>query len=106
MEEFKCPCCGESKMEDEFLERLDAARSYTNVPFVINSGYRCKAHNDSVGSKESSGHRKGCAVDIAYDSQNMGEILAALLYYDFTRIGIGKNFIHVDSKPGIYYWRY
>ena len=106
IEDFKCRCCGEIKMEEEFLKRLDNARIHSSYPFFINSGYRCKAYNDSIGSKESSGHRKGCAVDIDYHHGNMGEILKCLLDEGFTRIGIGESFIHVDSKPGIYYWRY
>lgn len=33
-------------------------------PVMINSGYRSKAVNDALGSKDSSQHRLGCAADL------------------------------------------
>lgn len=43
---------------------LEAVRTIVNNPIVINSGFRSKEVNDSVGSKDSSQHRLGCAADI------------------------------------------
>ena len=39
-------------MNREFLEKLDYARSISNVPFIINSGFRTSSHNKKVGGKE------------------------------------------------------
>jgi hypothetical protein len=45
-----------------FLERVRVVLG--NKPISITSGYRCKLVNDSVGSKDTSQHRFGCAADI------------------------------------------
>jgi len=43
---------------------LEAVRTILEKPIFINSGFRSKAVNDSVGSKDTSQHRHGCASDI------------------------------------------
>ena len=45
-----------------FLERVRVVLG--NKPISITSGYRCKLVNDSIGSKDTSQHRFGCAADI------------------------------------------
>ena len=85
-------------MDDDFLLKLDEARTIAGIPFIINSGYRTIAHNAYVGGKISSSHIKGCAVDLkANDSRSRGLILSALRSVGFSRIGIDNTFIHVDS---------
>jgi len=97
LEEFICPCCGQCDMNEEFLKRLDKAREIAGVPFHINSGYRCKEHNKSVGGSPNSSHLKGLAVDVRTTTiKNRYAILKALLSVGFSRFGIGKSFIHVD----------
>ena len=82
-----------------FLNMLDDARSIAGVPFFINSGFRTPERNALVGGKPDSSHLKGCAADIkAIDSRSRGLILKALRQVGFTRIGIAKTFIHVDSE--------
>mgnify|MGYP006151375965 CR=1 FL=1 len=86
----------EYNMYKKFLSRLDEARDYAGIPFVINSAYRSPDHPESIKNPTSS-HIKGLAVDIkAKDSKTRGLILDALRYVGFTRIGISKTFIHVD----------
>lgn len=96
-------------MEEGFLAILDRARGMANTPFVITSGYRCEKHNKEVGGSHTSSHLKGCAVDIAApDSVARGQILRGLILAGFRRIGIGQDFIHVDSdaaKPNAV-WTY
>ena len=46
----------------EFLEQVKEALD--GKPIMINSGFRSKQVNDSVGSKDTSQHRIGCAADI------------------------------------------
>lgn len=79
---------------------LDRARFVAGVPFIINSGLRCKEHNRAVGGSPTSSHVDGWAVDIATE---MGTdrflILMALFHVGFTRMGIAKDFIHVDADP-------
>jgi len=64
---------------------------------IITSGYRCEEHNREVGGKGTSSHPKGLAADIKCDDLSYRFLLVeALLKAGFTRIGIGKDFIHVD----------
>jgi uncharacterized protein YcbK (DUF882 family) len=84
-------------MEEELLKRLDFARELANTPFKITSGYRTKEHNRKVGGVPNSSHCKGLAADIYCDSnRNRWRIIDSLIKARFTRIGIGKNFIHCD----------
>ncbi len=87
----------ELNMDEEFLQRLDEAREYAGIPFIINSAWRSKEDNERVGGKPNSSHLKGLAVDIkATNSRQRGLILDALRSVGFSRIGIAKTFIHVD----------
>jgi hypothetical protein len=98
--EFQCKCCGEVKMEAAFLEALDNARGVADMPFRINSGYRCPKYNVDVGSKKTSPHPKGYAADIACPhSRPRFLIIEALLQAGITRIGIDKDFIYADGDP-------
>jgi zinc D-Ala-D-Ala carboxypeptidase len=87
----------EENMNVDFLAKLDEAREYANIPFIINSAYRSPEHPLSIKNPSSS-HIKGLAVDIsAKDSRTRFLILDALLAVGFNRIGIADTFIHVDS---------
>jgi len=88
----------EENMNVEFLDKLDQARDYANIPFYINSAFRTKEKNTEVGGKSNSSHLKGLAVDIsATDSRTRFIVLNALIAVGFTRIGIANTFIHVDN---------
>jgi hypothetical protein len=50
-----------SKMNPDFLLKLDKARGIAGVPFKINSGYRTESHNKKVGGTPNSAHTKGFA---------------------------------------------
>jgi hypothetical protein len=87
----------EENMNVDFLAKLDEAREYANIPFIINSAYRGPEHPLSIKNPSSS-HIKGLAVDIgAKDSRTRFLIVDALLAVGFSRIGIADSFIHVDS---------
>lgn len=87
-----------SKMDIDFLTKLEAARELANIPFKINSGYRTQEHNLKVGGVYASSHKKGLAADIScLNSDQKYIILKSLLTVGFTRFGIGKTFIHVDD---------
>ena len=45
-------------MDTQFLDMINDARQYANVPFVITSGYRTKDHNKKVGGSTTSSHLK------------------------------------------------
>jgi uncharacterized protein YcbK (DUF882 family) len=46
---------------------------------MINSGFRSKQVNDSVGSKDSSQHRLGCAADIRVPGMKPREVVEACI---------------------------
>jgi len=54
---------------------LQPIRDALGKPLEINSGFRCKKLNDSVGSSDTSFHRLGCAVDIDSDKVKLLDIL-------------------------------
>jgi len=87
----------EYKMDKDFLAKLDKAREFAKVPFVINSAYRSPEHAESIKNPTSS-HIKGLAVDIrTTDSRTRYKVLNALIHVGFNRIGIADTFIHVDD---------
>ena len=83
-------------MNESFLMRLDEAREYAGIPFIINSAYRSPTHPESI-KRPTSSHIKGLAVEIsATSSRQRGLILEALRAVGFNRIGIANTFIHID----------
>lgn len=110
IEEFECPCCKKADMDEEFLIRLDEARDFVETKFIINSGYRCKKHNKKVKGSSTSSHLSGLAADIRVrNSRERYDILYGLLCAAMPRIGVGKNFIHVDNdrkKDKYVIWHY
>ena len=97
-------------MDINFVRGLDLASLHAGIPFIIRSGYRTKAHNKIVGGVANSSHLKGVAVDIScLNSEQRYIIVKSLLMVGFNRIGIGKNFVHVDldqDKPQNVIWHY
>jgi len=90
----------EDNMDEEFLQRLDQARAFADIPFIINSAYRSPNHPLSIKNPSSS-HIKGLAVDIkATDNATRFKIIDALIFVGFKRIGIADTFIHVDMDYG------
>lgn len=95
--EFKCPCCMENEVSLDLVAKLNEAREISGIPYVVTSGYRCAKHNEAVGGKPNSSHRRGLAVDIAApDSHSRYKILEGVVKAGFKRVGIANGFIHVD----------
>ena len=101
--EFACLCCGRTRLNPKFKDKIDTARLYAKVPFVITSGCRCEKHNKVVGGKPTSSHLIDnhiggcCAADIrTATSVERFRVLYGLIQARFLRIGIGKDFIHAD----------
>ena len=90
----------------EFLEEVKAALG--GRPVMVNSAFRSKQVNDAVGSKDSSQHRIGCAVDFRVPKLTPDEvvriIISAGLFYDqvirefdrWTHVSIPNT---PDAKP-------
>jgi hypothetical protein len=61
----------------EFLE--DVKEVLGGKPIMVNSAFRSKQVNDAVGSKDSSQHRVGCAVDIRVPGLTPDEVVRAII---------------------------
>ena len=100
--EFKAcsPSCSLQDMKQHTMDKLDFARGYAGIPFVLNSAYRSPEWEKAKGRTGTGGHPHGCAVDIRCNTRaNRFKIVQACLLAGFTRIGIGKTYIHVDDDP-------
>jgi hypothetical protein len=68
----------------EFLEEVK--QTLGGRPIMVNSAFRSKQVNDAVGSRDSSQHRIGCAVDFRVPEltpdQVVRAIIASSLAYD------------------------
>lgn len=88
------------QMNVQFLNKIAHARKLAGCGFKITSGYRSPEHNAKVGGVPSSSHTVGRACDIyAPTSRQKFLIISSLIESGFTRIGVAKNFIHVDDDP-------
>jgi hypothetical protein len=63
-----------------FLEEVKTVLG--GKPVMINSGFRSKAVNDSVGSRDTSQHRIGCAADIRVPGMTPNEVVKAIIAAD------------------------
>ena len=61
----------------EFLERVKEALD--GKPIMINSAFRSKQVNDSVGSKDTSQHRTGCAADFKVPGMTPDAVVRAIM---------------------------
>ena len=98
IEEMACHCCGEYWHDPYSLDLLQAARSFINVPFHINSSHRCKRHNAAVGGKKSSKHLKA-AYDIRteLDPVELHRQLN-LMYNSCCGLGLYSWGVHLDFR--------
>ena len=60
-----------------FLEEVKQALG--GRPVMVNSAFRSKQVNDAVGSKDTSQHRIGCAVDIRVPQLTPDEVVKAIM---------------------------
>jgi len=108
--EFRCPCCDRVSLNPRLIPTLDAIREIYGKPMVVTSGFRCPEHNEAIGGKNGSEHLIGCAADIScIDSHERFELITACLSSGITRLGIGKDFIHIGISqyhPQRVVWHY
>lgn len=103
--EFQCKCgrpeCDAPKvMSDDFLRRLYHLRTLYGKPIFINSALRCSFQNSKVGGVNDSEHMTGDGADISCQvSRERYSMLKYAIQAGFTRIGIGKTFIHLGTSP-------
>tara|TARA_R110000764_G_scaffold3047_3_gene12845 strand:+ start:4724 stop:5083 length:360 start_codon:yes stop_codon:yes gene_type:complete len=98
-----------SKMCCKFLKKLDKIRADFGAPLRVNSGFRSVKHNALVGGRVGSSHLKGIAVDFrCTNSGDRTKLLKAIYKAGIVRVGIAKNFIHIDTdnNKGAACWLY
>jgi len=85
-------------MNPSFLLILDKLREEIGFPIKINSSYRNKEYNASIGGVKNSKHIESIAVDIAcLDSKERAYIVAHALLLGLT-VGVAKTFLHIDNR--------
>lgn len=104
------PPCSLQDMDQQFMIQLDNARKQAGIPFVLNSAFRSVAYEKSKGRSGAGDHPQHKGVDIRCNtSSNRMKIVRALLENGFTRIGIGKTYIHAGmgkDLPQNVIWHY
>ncbi|CAB5222756.1 Peptidase M15A, C-terminal [uncultured Caudovirales phage] len=68
---------GNLKRLADFLEQVKVVLG--GKPIMINSAFRSKKVNDSVGSKDTSQHRIGCAADIRVPGMTPDEVVRKVI---------------------------
>lgn len=102
-EEFACKCgkCGGYPVEpsEKVVRVLDVFREEVGLAVYINSGIRCKEHNEAVGGADDSRHLYGDAADIRCPGKMPSELynIAVQLLPD-GGVGIYDWGIHVDTR--------
>jgi len=85
-----------------FLEEVKTV--LCGKPIMISSGFRCKALNDAVGSKDTSQHRTGFAADFRVPGMTPDEVVRAVVASGIGYDQIIREFdrwthISVSDKP-------
>ena len=118
--EFDCKCgkCERPKgvPSDELIEILTTIRKHYNQPVIINSGYRCEAHNKKVGGSPNSQHFKGSAVDITVKNTPTESVWEYVLRkwgdkplglaIKRNKANIYCGFVHIDTRGKKARWEY
>lgn len=106
--EFACPCCQQVQVDPRLVDALESLRTLVGRKICINSGYRCPKHNARVGGSPRSQHLSGHAADIwvaNMTGQHLYELAKELP--EFRGLGVGSNYLHVDTRTGPRArWRY
>ncbi len=111
LREFECRCCGSVKIDPDLLLKLQKMRDYLDAPLIITSGYRCPAHNRTVGGVSKSEHLTGRAADISLENHPTilaEEMIRIARNFGFNGLGIYDSpIIHVDTRanPAEWDWR-
>ncbi|GAG93170.1 unnamed protein product [marine sediment metagenome] len=115
VDELKCPCCGECKMDAGFITILQSIRTDLGVRFsaVKGGGYRCASYNGST----TGAHVEGKAIDPDLPREYYFRFMELGIKHGLTGIGVknkgGKFQIHGDSadqidgkRPRPWIWTY
>lgn len=85
-------------------DQLQVLRDHLGIPIHINSGYRTRAYNTSVGGSPKSQHLEAKAADIStgkHTPKQLAAIIEKLVKEGKMKIGglgIYPSFVHVDIR--------
>lgn len=101
--EWACKHCGVLYMYTPFLDEMQKLRDAYGNPIHMNSGHRCKVHNNNVSSTGDHGpHPQGKAGDISCHHKQAIELLRLSTQMQFTGFGLQQKgnydarFLHLD----------
>ncbi|AEF94487.1 Peptidase M15A [Desulfotomaculum nigrificans CO-1-SRB] len=105
--ELACRCCGRLLVQSELVHKLETLRQLVKKPVLVNSGYRCPAHNRAVGGAVNSYHLKGMAADIHVPGLAVVELSRLAEQAGFNGIGTypKQSFLHVDVRGNRARWQ-
>ena len=101
--EFACHHCGRPHVDPALVMALQQLRDRIGTAIVVNSGFRCPDHNQTIGGACHSYHMAGQAADIhAPGVDTIDLALAAQEIEAFREGGIGvhvaRGYVHVDLR--------
>lgn len=82
--------------------QADKIRALLGRAVSVNSGYRCKAYNRSIGGALLSQHCKGTALDLNVDFSGPWALAiwnAAKTIPGIGGVGVYDTFCHIDTRP-------
>ncbi len=87
--------------------QLQKIRDMLGKPIIINSAYRTKEHNLTVGGATNSKHLEAKAVDIKVSGITPADLaLYFAKFTEFNGFGIAYNFLHIDLRNDFTIWKY
>lgn len=103
--ELQCHCgCHKTKMDPDFLVKLEDLRRAFNKPISPSSAYRCPSNNTKISKTGQNGpHTTGKAIDIPVSGEDAYDLVQLAFLVGFSGIGISqrgphkKRFIHLDT---------
>ncbi len=105
--EFDCHgfgCCNKTTVDTELVSVLQKIREHFGKSVTINSGYRCKTHNKSVGGASKSKHMEGTAADIRVSGIEPEEVAKFAESIGVKGIGLYTWGCHIDTRDQKAFW--
>lgn len=110
--EFKCKCGKphDFELSDELVTKLERLYEKLNCSkIIVTSGFRCTAHDKSVGGSGTGQHTKGTAADICCYGQDGNPISSKIVCCTAQDLGFGGIanitseyiYTHVDVRTGL-----
>ena len=113
--ELACPCCGELRMNEAFMDRIQSARDMAGIKFFVSRGGACRCgkyqeelYREGRTGRLTSRHNiefapnGASALDVvAPDPPSRGRIIRSCQSVGLVSfcIYLSRRFIHIDDAP-------